>query len=553
MSLSALLSYAWPYRWKLAIVTVLSLLGALASLAIPWLAAQLLGGVLDASEARLELVVPLLIAALLLLTLLSVANSLVSASVSARILADLRESVYGHIQCLPLAFHDQNRQGELITLMSWDVAMLSGFISGSVAASFSAVITAAGSMIILFWIDPGLALVLPITIPAFYIAMKFSGRRLRAISGHVRSAEGQVMSRLEQNLQMLPAIKSFAREEIEQRDYDADVETARRLRIEEARIYAILGPAMQLLVGLGVVAVILLASRGIASREMDASQLFGFLLYAALLTRPIGTLADLYGQFNGARGSLERLAKVLEEEREPGYRATGTVEASHGEIVFDGVWFAYPGREDILRAASITVRSGEIVAITGENGAGKTTLVRLLMGLYRPRQGTIFLGGQDISEIQLQDLRRQIGYVPQRALLFNGSVHANIAYGLESEDEVAVERAARLAQAWDFIAKLPQGLDTVIGDHGVRLSGGQRQRIALARALIKDPPVLILDEATSMYDLEGEAAFVDACSSALSGRTVLLITHRPASLALADRELKIADGKIVEIDETGAS
>ena len=545
MQVKALLERAWPYRGRLALTVLLSLLGALASLVIPWFAAQVLGGVIETRSTGLGMVLPLLVLALTLLAGLSIANALVSSAVSAEILADFRAEVYAHLQSLPLAFHDQSRKGDLLSLMSWDISRLSSFVSHWLASAVSAIFTVVGALIVLFWLDPLLALLLPALVPTFFIVQKLVGRRLRSISAEVRAAEAQVMADAEESLEMLPAIKAFARERLEQTNYTRDVAIARHLSVRQARILAYLGPTNQLLMALAVIAILLLVQRGGASESMNATQLFGFLLYAALLTRPIGTLANLYGELNGARGSLERLQHVLEERPEPGYHASTRLQSCRGEISFSDVWFAYPGRDEILRGASLDVRAGEIVALTGENGAGKTTLIRLLLRFYLPQRGTIRLDGNDTARIDIQDLRRQIGYVPQRALLFNGSVRDNIGWGLEDASESELNRAASLAQALEFIKGLPFGFDTEIGDHGVRLSGGQRQRIALARALLKDPPILILDEATSMYDLDGEAAFVEACKTALVGRTVLLITHRPASLALADRIVEFAGGRLV--------
>jgi ATP-binding cassette subfamily B protein/subfamily B ATP-binding cassette protein MsbA len=531
-----------------------SLLGSLASLAIPWFAARFLGGIVDAGSAKLELIVPLLIISLIILSVLSMISSLISSAVSARILADFRQAIYEHIQRLPLSFHDQSRQGELLTLMSSDVATLSSFVSQSLASALSAVFTAAGALIILFWIDPSLALLMPLLVPGFYVTLKLVGRRLRLLSAEVRAAEAQVMSTAEQDLEMLPAIKAFAREDLQSRAYANEVDAARDLQVAEAKIYAILGPATQLVTALAVIGMILIVSQKLASDAMTTTELFSFLLYAALLTRPIGALADLYGHFNGARGSLERLQIVLNEQPEAGYQLPFGLRSCQGNIAFRDVWFSYPGREETLRGANLDIRAGEIIALTGDNGAGKTTLIGLLLGFYLPQRGLVAIDGRDIRQIQVQELRRNVGYVPQRALLFNGSVRENIGYGMEGADQSAIDKAVKLAQAENFIGKLPQGYDTIIGDHGVRLSGGQRQRIALARALLKDPPILVLDEATSMYDLEGEAAFVEACKTALVGRTVVLITHRPASLALADRTVEVGNGRVKEtvISETGS-
>jgi len=224
------------------------------------------------------------------------------------------------------------------------------------------------------------------------------------------------------------------------------------------------------------------------------------------------------------------------------------MERAKGALALRGVSFAYPERERVLDNVDLDIPAGQIVALVGDNGAGKTTLVNLLLRFYEPDAGEVRLDDRDVRTIQLQALRRQFGLVPQRPLLFNGTIRDNIAFGQHETDEEAIVQAARLAQSHGFISSLAKGYDTEIGDHGVRLSGGQRQRITFARALLADPPVLIFDEATSMFDLDGESAFIASCEHALRGRTVILITHRPASLALADRKLRVEGGKVHEED-----
>jgi len=254
----------------------------------------------------------------------------------------------------------------------------------------------------------------------------------------------------------------------------------------------------------------------------------------------------VYGQARRTRGALERLHEVLTERPEPLFRSGPELPPARGEIEFREVHFAYPGRPPVLRGLNLRIRAGETLAVTGENGAGKSTLAHLLLRLAEPTAGRIFVDGIDIADVTLASLRRQIGIVPQHVLLFNGPVRDNIAYGLEDASKAQVEAAARTAQAHEFIAALPQGYDSVIGDEGIRLSGGQRQRLALARALLKDPAILILDEATSQLDPEGERRFVEECRAGFAGRTVILITHRPAALVLADRVVRLEGGLIAE-------
>lgn len=547
MELGYLIAHARPHGGKLALLAILSGMASLATLAIPWLAGQLIGGAMRGSNIPADRVIGLLVLALLALSLLTMASCIVSSATSARILAGLRSDIHRHIQTLPMEFHDRNRQGDLLALMSYEIERLSQFLANTLTNIPSMLLTAGGAVILLFWIDPLLALAIPLVVPGFYLALKLVGRRMRSIAQARQEAEAAVMAQAEENLEMLPAIKAFAREEIQANHYASLVDHARKLYVDEARIYAVLGPAISLLSALAAVMLLVLGSRKLGAGGMNPSELFSFLFYAALLTRPVASLSNIYGQFQTARGTLGRLQRVLGEPAEPGYSASRTIERIRGEIVFENLWFTFPGREPTLCDVNLTVSAGDVVALTGENGAGKSTLVNLLLRFYIPQRGTIRLDGVDIARLQVEDLRRQIGYVPQRPLLFSGSIRANIAFGLEGASDARIEAAARLAQAWEFITQLPQGFETEIGDHGIRLSGGQRQRIALARALLKDPPLLILDEVTSMYDLEGEAAFVHSCRKALEGRTVLLITHRPASLALANRIVEVHSGRVTEV------
>jgi ATP-binding cassette subfamily B protein/subfamily B ATP-binding cassette protein MsbA len=526
---------ARPYLGELLLVSGLSLVSALATLTVPWLASNFLSGVLGDAAIDLGWNLLLLIAALVTVTVTSIVVAILSEQSTGRILAGLRRETYDHIQAMPISFHDRARSGELLTLMTNEVDNLSRFLTATLANIPAMLMTAVGAVVLLFLLDPVMALVVPVLVPVFFGVMKLIGRRLRIAARRLRKAEVRLMWKGDSDLEMLPAIKAYAAEDYHRRHYHAAIEKARQLKLAETRMSAFVGPLAALLAGLAAIAILLLGSRQVADGARTPGELIAFLLYAALLTRPISALADTYGSFQRARGTLARLAAVIGKPAEPGYAAARRLARATGAIAFEQVSFSYPGRPPLLTGLNLAIAPGEVVALTGANGVGKSTLIRLLLRYYDPQAGRITLDGIDIAELQVQDLRRQFGYVPQRPLLFNASVCENIAFGIDEPDPAALERAINLAQAGTFIAHLPRGLDTEIGDDAIRLSGGQQQRVALARALYRDPPIYILDEATSMYDLEGEAAFVEACIEALAGRTVIIITHRPASLALASR------------------
>jgi ATP-binding cassette, subfamily B, bacterial len=535
VNLGFLVARARPFVRDLTLISAMSVLASTATLAIPWLAGQFLAGVIGDASVDLSTTIALLITALVVLTAISILVQYLSAAAAGRILARLRQETYDRLQAMPIAFHDRSKSGDLLSLMTYEVSNLSGFLTATLANIPSILLTAVGAALLLFLLDPVMALVVPVLVAMFYVLMKLVGRRLRTVARKVRKAESDVMWIGESDLEMLPAIKAFATEDFQRRRYHRAVEKARVLLLDQTRMMAFISPLVALVAALGAIAILLLGSAQLADGSRSPSDLFAFLLYAALLTRPVGQLADTYGRFQVAKGTLARLEAVFAKKIEPGYGEPGMIDRAAGAIAFEGVSFAYPGRPAVLTSVDLAIAPGEIVALTGDNGVGKSTLVRLLLRFYDPDGGRITLDGVDIASLQVQHLRRQFGYVPQRPLLFNGTIAENIAFGIDNPDPAAIERAVQLAQAGEFIAQLPRGLATEIGDNGIRLSGGQQQRLALARALFRDPPVYIFDEATSMYDLDGEAAFVETCIDVLKGRTVIIITHRPASLALADR------------------
>ncbi|TNC71489.1 ABC transporter ATP-binding protein [Rubellimicrobium roseum] len=544
MTFARLLDLAHPHRTALALMVLLTLLEAAAVLLVPALGGWMAGEVLTATGSFLGPVACLLLV-LTLLALLRTTSGIISGRTSARVLAHLRTKVHDHLQCLPLSFHQRHSQGDLLALSTYEISRLGDFLAVTLAALPAQLLTAIGAVVLMSRIDAALAVAVPILVPVFYLGLKMLGRHLRRIAQEHQKAEAAIVAAASEDLAMLSAIKSFTRESETARRFAERVTVSRNLLIKETDIYAILGPVTSLLAGIGAVALLASGGGSLQSGEISPSAMVSFFLYAALLTRPVAELSHVYGQVQSAKGTLSRLGAILDTATESDPATPHPLGRMRGQITFENVTFCYPGRDPVLRGLSLSLRPGETLALTGPNGAGKSTLVSLLLRLEVPECGTIRLDGVDIRTVALQDLRRQIAWVPQRPLLFDGSIRENIAFGRAGATDTEIERAARLAQAHDFIGDLPHGYDTEIGEHGVRLSGGQGQRIVLARAILKDPAILILDEATSMYDLNGETAFVAAAAAAFRDRTVILITHRPATLALADRIVVLERGQVV--------
>jgi ABC-type multidrug transport system fused ATPase/permease subunit len=443
-----------------------------------------------------------------------------------------------------LSYYNERRRGEVLALLANDAERISSFVTGTLVSLLPLTVTFLGALYFLFRIDATIASLALVLVPVFYIVTKLIGRRIRPLSSQWMEIHARMFATLEENLGLLPAIKSFTRESLESERFDRSNRDLLRVAKKNLLAQSLLDPAVRLLAGLGLLLLVYLGTQRLEHGMLQPSDVVSLLLYGMLLTRPVGGLANVYGSVQSTRGAAQRLMEAFSVQPEPQEEGATELGRIRGRLELRGVRFAYPGREPVLEGLDLVVAAGETVALTGENGAGKSTIVHLLMRFADPDEGQVLIDGIDVRRVTIDSLRRRIGLVAQHVLLLNGSVRENIAYGRPGATIDEIEAAARGARAHDFISALPQGYDTVIGDQGIRLSGGQRQRVSLARALLKDPPVLILDEATAMFDPEGERAFIRECRDVLAERTVILITHRPASLDLADRVLRMESGGV---------
>ena len=477
------------------------------------------------------------------------AQSFITARIGHEMVYRLRLELFSHLQQLSLAFHTRSRGGELLSRVVSDTSALRDVFAES-ALNFAAhFLTVSGMLIVMFLLNWRLALVVLATLPALSWALFGVYRRIKASSRRQREREGVVAARIFELLASIRLIRAFAREQFEEERFAQEGASTLSEGIRTARMEAAATRVVELISASGLCAVVLFGSLQVIHGHLLPGEVLVFTAYLTSLYKPLRTLARISSQFTKALASAERIAAILNLETETAISQSGIIaNRLRGEITLERVSFSYdqsPGASPTLRDISLHIRPGERIALVGPSGAGKSTIVSLLLGFYQPNSGRILIDGLDILQYQRQALRRQIGVVLQDSLLVGASIRENIAYGRPDATSTEIEQAARDAAAHDFIARLPNGYETILGERGETLSGGQRQRICLARAVIKHPSFLILDEPTSAIDAESAHLFQQSLDRLFRGHTLIVISHHLSAIERFDRIFVLREGQIV--------
>ena len=467
-------------------------------------------------------------------------------------MADIRRDVYARLISLPMQFYEQRRVGELTSRLSADITQLQDAISINLAEFFRQIATLVIGLTIIGFTSWRLTLVMLATFPVAIVVAIFFGKYIRKMSKQAQDALAAAGVVVEETLQSIQAVKVFTNEKFETRRYNQAIGQVVNIAMRTAKYRGAFVTFLISAVFGGIVVVLWYGAWLVQAGSLTVGELIRFILYTVFIGGAIGGMGDLYGNLQKALGASERVVELLNEPVEVSLLPDEATPLPNillrGNVQYQNVRFAYPTRQDItvLKNLSLTIKQGEKVALVGASGAGKSTIVQLLMRLYPIESGSITIDGHNINQLNITQLRSHIGIVPQEVMLFGGTIKENILYGKPGATHAEVVAAAQKANAWEFINSFPQGLDTLVGERGVKLSGGQRQRIAIARAILKDPAILILDEATSSLDAESERLVQEALDRLMENRTTIIIAHRLSTIRKVDVIYVLSSGEIVE-------
>jgi ATP-binding cassette subfamily B protein len=538
-----------PYQWVFLLGLMALTFSSLTSLSFPFLAGKLLDVAQGKSNFILTSINQIAFALIIVLVFQSLFSFLrvyTFSIVSEKSLADLRHSIYDKIIWLPQTFFDSRRIGELISRITSDVSTLQDAFAFMLAELLRQVLTLVIGTVVIFILTPKLTLFMLLTFPVLVLAALFFGKFIRKLSGKTQDQLASANVVVEETLQSISVVKSFTNEAFEVLRYKKSLKEVVNTALHAAKYRGLFISFTILTLFGGIVAVSWYGATLVQSNLVTVGELFSFVLYTGFIGASIAGLGDLYSQLQRCIGASERILEILElkDEKTEIYKAV----TINGEVGFNAVSFSYPTREDfvVLKNISFRIAPGEKIALVGPSGSGKSTIINLLLRLYPVSEGSVSVDGIESSIYNLSAYRKNIGIVPQEVILFGGTIRENITYGKPGATEQEIIEAARQANALDFIESFPEKFDTIVGDRGVKLSGGQRQRVAIARAILKNPSILILDEATSSLDAGSERLVQDALEKLMENRTTIVIAHRLSTIRKVDRILVIKDGQIAE-------
>ena len=543
-----LMKYIRPYTKQLAAAVACIVLAAGANLYMPWIIKDMIDKVLmERDMAMLNLIAGGIIVVFFFRGIFYYGQSYLVSFVGQRVVIDIREALFEKFQRMPLAYFDRHQTGEIMSYVTNDVQALQNALVDKLIEFVTEASILIGSIVLMFYLDWKLTLITLITVPLVGQAMKIFGRKLKKSGTVIQERLADINSLLQESIAAVRVVKSFVRERYEIERFRRQNELNFQAEMKNVQLSSLLTPTVEFLAAITVTIILWIGGYEVVQGEITAGSLVAFLTYAVNLANPVKRIGRIYGAVQRAMAAADRVFDVIDME-ETIHDREGAVPLPEieGRVAVKDVSFSYKEGAPALSHVSLEASPGQLVAFVGPSGAGKSTIANLIPRFYEVNEGVIEIDGHDVRDVTLDSLREQIGIVPQETMLFSSSVRENIRYGrLDATDE-EIEEAARAANAEEFILQLPEGYETKIGERGLNLSGGQRQRIAIARAILKNPRILILDEATSALDTESEKIVQAALDKLMVGRTSFAIAHRLSTIFNADCIYVIDGGHIVE-------
>ena len=542
------LKYVKPYIFRGLCAAICTAIAAGGTAYLPWIIKDMVDQVLkERNTEMLNYIVISIIVVFIIRGMAFYGQSYLMNYVGQRVIIDIRKAVFEKLQRLSLDFYDKNKTGTIMSYVTNDVGALQSAMVENVVEMVTESVILIASIVMMIYLDGRLFLVTFSTFPVVLLFIDQFGKRIRKSGSRIQEAAADITSVLQETVSSARVIKSFVREEYEINRFDKENVKNFRANMKYAQLSATLTPTIEFVAAVGVTIILWYGGNSVIDGQITAGSLVAFLTYAVNISNPIKRLSRVIGNIQKAMAAGQRVFGILDlPETVQNLPEAKTMPTVKGNVRFNNVSFCYNPGEQVLNNVSFDVKPGEMIAFVGPSGAGKSTVASLLPRFYDVTEGSITIDGQDIRQVTLNSLREQVGIVPQETVLFNGSVYDNILYGRLDATKEEVEAAAKAANAHNFIMELPQGYQTMLGDRGMNISGGQRQRISIARAILKNPQILILDEATSALDTESERVVQEALDRLMVGRTSFVIAHRLSTIKNADKIMVLEKGCLVE-------